>query len=939
MAPHVSWTLSILLLGSVVFPGGLAFFPNFWTKFLGLTWKSYTHQDLTEDAILNVTLQILLDHKHPTRPPINVREFQGKTLIADDILRAYFGEEASARQFRASMQQIVNANANMDFFSGTRDDPLCHFDSERLLSGNSRLLRSREKLLEAVIAKDYEGARQKLGQILHSLQDFYSHTNWVEMGNKDINTDLASPGKQVNSLARASDQTCTDCSDSLCQNNIADFINKNKLLTSGYYGETPNKPQGKCSHGGPFDDSRHRSALGGINKDTASFIYSPHHFLHHKAAKLALEASINFLSELKIDITDKEMLRLLGVSSFPALSFVVDTTGSMGEEITAVRRQAHNIIYRQNMLPPDHFILVPFHDPGFGPLLETSNPREFLDHLDSLIALGGGDEPEMCLSALQLALIHTPPYSEIFVFTDASSKDMELRSSVEALIQERKIKVSFLITEDPDRMQGRRRKRRELLRQDRFNLYSELAFTSGGQIIFSNNEDIDAVTDIIKESSHFDIVNLLDVKSEKRGEATHVFEIDHFIRNVTLFINGDIRGINVYNPDGHIQIVKNHREGLFTRITLEDPLMVGNWSVAVKNTNPYTLHVQGRSSFDFLYYFGSFLNGSHPGLYKYTNQPVAGVPSVLVVEAIGLPEAAHLDQVSLTFTQGETHMLPLEPTNQSRLLIAEVGHLPIGEFRVGVTGQDGTGHVLHREAPQHGKAAECVMEISTVLEHGLAEGERHLMSLMVTKYGSSNCYAIKLSTDNKDFKVWTDVNRVEFGDTNSVNASEFWIEAPTTMNTDSMLTVTATAASCHDKTKSCFTMQRLPVKKKPEAIPLIFPNCTILSYSGICPLSELPNPCKQHPWSVTFLGLHSDGIESVRVLHGAGSVLHETDGIYEHIHFTSDCCSKEVELLLISYTKTSGYCHARALSASALPSQDKLMMFLVGIIFIWINSW
>lgn len=52
----------------------------------------------------------------------------------------------------------------------------------------------------------------------------------------------------------------------------------------------------------------------------------------------------------------------------PALVFVMDTTGSMFEEITAARLRAHSIIQSQANSPrqPGTFVLVPFHDPGEG---------------------------------------------------------------------------------------------------------------------------------------------------------------------------------------------------------------------------------------------------------------------------------------------------------------------------------------------------------------------------------------------------------------------------------------------------------------------------------------------------------------------------------------------------------------------------------------------
>ena len=44
----------------------------------------------------------------------------------------------------------------------------------------------------------------------------------------------------------------------------------------------------------------------------------------------------------------------------------------------------------------------------------------------------------------QLALTHSPPLSEIFVFTDASPKDAHLFNSVKALALEKQCKVGLL---------------------------------------------------------------------------------------------------------------------------------------------------------------------------------------------------------------------------------------------------------------------------------------------------------------------------------------------------------------------------------------------------------------------------------------------------------------------------------------------------------------
>uniref|UniRef100_A0A8D2J0G7 von Willebrand factor A domain containing 7 n=1 Tax=Varanus komodoensis TaxID=61221 RepID=A0A8D2J0G7_VARKO len=475
---HLLWMLTLLYLPPREVHG---FFPNFWSRTMAFAPGSITHQDMTEEAILAITVRLFAETRRPAKGKhIREEDFKDKTLLADDIFAAFYGPGVSAKRFRGAIAQVANANANMDFANTTRNDPRLHFDSELIYATNSWLLQARKEVLQAVRSEQYDVAREKLGQLLHSLQDFYSHSNWVELGHQQIHPDLVQPGREIKSIAEES-------------------IPAKGLLTTGYYGTQPEKPIGKCSHGGRFDGSSQREPRGGINKDSSSQFFSPHHYLHHEAAALAQEASKHFLEKLWREMGSKPFMRLLDISPTTGLSFVVDTTGSMGEEINAAKLQARDIIDRRRgtSQEPDFYLLVPFHDPGFGPVHKTSDPEEFWRILDTISPLAGGDEPEMCLSALELALQSSPAYSEIFVFTDASAKDAHLKNSVEALIQEKKCKVTFLITEDPSKT----RVKRETLAPDRFNLYVNLAHSSGGQIIFTDNKNIQEVAKIISESS------------------------------------------------------------------------------------------------------------------------------------------------------------------------------------------------------------------------------------------------------------------------------------------------------------------------------------------------------------------------------------------------------------------------------------------------------
>ncbi|EPY85391.1 protein G7c-like protein [Camelus ferus] len=694
---------SVLLLLQLLLPPASAFFPNVWS--LLAAPGSITHQDLTEEAALNVTLQLFLEQPPPGRPPLLLEDFLGHTLLADDLFAAYFGPGSPSRRFRAALGEVSRANAAQDFLPTSRNDPDLHFDAERLGQGRTRLVGALQETLVAARALDHSLARQRLGAALHALQ-------------------------------------------------------------------IPFPNPGKCSHGGHFDQSSSQPPRGGINKDSTSPGFSPHHMLHLQAAKLALLASIQAFSLLRSRLGDRGFSRLLDITPASSLSFVLDTTGSMGEEINAAKIQARRIVEQRlgSPMEPSHYVLVPFHDPGFGPVFTTSDPDSFWKQLNELHALGGGDEPEMCLSALE---------------------------------------VTFLVTEDPSRFHGRAR--REVLSPLRFEPYEAVALASGGEVIFTKDQYIRDVAAIVGDSIA-DLVTLPLEPSVVVPERPLVFSVDGRLQRVTVRIHGEVSSFWIRNPAGVSQgqeegdgpLGHTRRFGQFWMVTMNDPLQTGTWEIQVTAKGIPRVRVQAQTSLDFLFHFGiPKEDGPHPGLYPLT-QPVAGLQTQLLVEVTGLGSRGHpgdpLPHFSHVVLRGvpqgaELGQVPLEPVGpQERGLFA--ASLPptllstAGPFSLEIIGQDGAGQGLHRAAPQPCAVVPVLLELSGPPSL-LAPGTKAPLSLHIASFSGPRDLDLRTSV-NPSFTLTSNLSRVSL-EQNESAWGRLWLEVPDSAAPDSVVMVTVTA--------------------------------------------------------------------------------------------------------------------------------------------------
>ncbi|XP_061576207.1 von Willebrand factor A domain-containing protein 7 isoform X2 [Cololabis saira] len=853
------------------------FLPNFWSRVLTLSWDSYTHQYMTQEAILNVTLEVLKDTgKH-----------QGRHAKEETRL---------GRGFWRAVADVVSSNAAMDFLSSTRSDPVYHFDSERVEGAIGMLREFWTQTVLSVRAKEYQSARYSLGQLLHSLQDFYSHSNWVEMGRSSIYLHLLQPEEPAIPVAKEDKPTCMECFSATCRNNFLSALTNTQedqqLLTTGYFSTFPPKPHGKCSHGGILDTGQHLSARGGINKDSTSPLFSPHHYLHVEAATLATEATLAVLRDLKDTVGHKVFLKLFSVKQVPALVFVMDTTGSMFEEITAARLRAHSILQSRANSPrqPGTFLLVPFHDPGVGPVYEADDPNQFMQYLENLMALGGGDEPEMCFSAIQLALTHSPPLSEIFVFTDASPKDAHLFDAVKALALKKQSKITFLLTEDPNyktvKMKMRRRRKRrskEPLSPDRFSLYSSLSSLSGGLTIFTTDSDIHRVSAIVEDNTAVDKVTLLHVESDQELMSVHSFRVDSSVTKVILRITGSIRECILTSPSEISQSLLSehgplaeleHFQGLY-RISLLPPVQPGD------------------SSVDFLYYFATVTNETHPGLARVEGSPVAGVPAFLVLAVTGLApdEEVSFSHATLLGAEGQSlQQVTLNLSSSSSIhaldeVVGLVDSIPTVPFCVRLTGQDSRGNRLERVSTEMVHPTHVQIQVFSVPR--LVPGHSTTVEFDVLNHGPARLFNLT-ADDDHGYIIMRGPHRFPVVAQGSFRG-QVHLLTPATAQSGATVTLSLTVHALDSPASNYAVAYLTVVPPDGDTSP---PSCSAARLQSDCPAA-----CDGSSWSVSLVVSDNgrSGLAALQLHQGEGtlSLLHSPPPGHEQPHAHQNKTSDE----------------------------------------------
>lgn len=718
--------------------------------------------------------------------------FAFKPKFHEEITESALGaisRTVDGRTFRftdKAIQQIRAADAATDDGAVTNSkpfaDPANHFDNEQFSASTARLKSIKEEIIREITdPKNCSGdkARERLGRALHILQDFYSHSNWVELGFTGEDTRF---GRSTFSATAGA--TCpTDPA------TLDPALSGLSDLTSGYYfgrcGKDDSKlPAGKCYHGveSIFCDNH-----GGINKDDPG---RPNHATAKSIAEKSTQDYVeHILDDPRVAGDVRAIKLLMGLGG--SLGVVIDDTGSMGPEISAVKAQVTAIVngvVGTDKEPAD-YVLVRYGDPDVGPPVSTTDAGEFLAAVNALRARGGGDCPELLMEAQLQAIAQSCEGSTIFTFTDASAKDASLSNNVNTARRDKKIQLTPLLTGtcspiDPSII--------------------SIAEASGGQLFLLNQSELGRVFDLVEPQLSGDFVTLRRSSGTMAGPREFVIPVDSTITRAVFSVAVDVKGsITLFDPDGDPVDPATDPDVTLTSLstgwifTVDAP-GPGSWKLSFTGSGGFRMAAQANSPLEFFGFdFVRLENPVHPGYFPIEGEPVAGSEHTVVATLIGPFATADFRLVDETGATLQLIGLFRGDLNAADDKFVGTLDLPTEPFRVVASGIDEEGHAFERLFASRIRlqTVEVLVDPATLVD-ALVPGTTTTLGFNVRNLGGSGSFRI-LVTDNERFvaRFSPTVLTLDTGESARVEAE---VTVPLTAPEGTLVSINATATSLSD---------------------------------------------------------------------------------------------------------------------------------------------
>ena len=740
----------------------------------------------------------------------------------------FFGVTEATDPMEDALDEIVDGNAQTDALGNYR--PPEHFDSEMFEAGQSFVVAKADQVVRALEVNDTASARAALGTALHAVQDFYSHSNWIELGNTAPSQTLGRDGSRFSNLAARNETTCSDCTigTQICADCTENLITPR--LTSGYFsdgpGRPPEMPPRKCSHGGRLDSTAPSDKNFGINKDVLNCNFSPHSHLHDQAAALATSATRQYIRDLAARLTARQLRQLFGVG--PVLVFAIDTTQSMEPIIDGLKARTAALVDERigTAEEPSKYVLVPFNDPNVETTLTTGDPEVFKRALDQLDATGGGDCPEPAYAAVEKALALADAGSDIFLYTNGSAKDPENASGVFDLAAKKDAQFwafSF------GSCFGARSGQRASLGSEPTSIdrilgegdFEDLALATGGQVFRLDDDEASAITalaDFVVRSNAVEVLSIAGTASEATA---YPVPVDSEMSALTLAFSGSSAptlrrpdGTPVADGDPSVTVTSFDRSVIQT-IAAPAP---GIWTVEVEaDAGDFFLNVAGESrldlsSFDFVELSG---RPGHEGYFPIPGFPVLGEPALAAFSLSGAPASVELELRTKDFRLLDTVTPERGNGQEEGELSAEIA-TDHEDFLVYAVGTDMEDRAFRRVVPAQVRPATLRLVAPPGRE--LRPGESTTYQVEVINLGPADDFIVTAS-DDRGFLTGISPTELSLGRAESgMVAVQLSVPEGTGPSTD---VLTVRAESRDDPTLSNFAVITSPIRADDAGEPCV----------------------------------------------------------------------------------------------------------------------
>ncbi len=701
-----------LKVGFAALAAGLALFASFVPSSYGFSPDETGHEGITRQALGGIS-----------------RTVDGETL----------------RFTQRAIDEIARANNRVD---NNQFNAALHFDDEALDAGSALLVALKQQVIASLQGDSADGrtARQTLGRALHTVQDFFSHSNAVESG-------AGVPNFGEATLVRLPANAAT-CTGTLL--NPGTTLIPGAGLTSGYF-RIPlcGPPAGKCRHGVPF------VCPDGINKD------GPDRAGYGAARAEAATATTNFVDAILdapgVAGNAKAIKRLMDIRA--TLGAVIDDTGSMGSIIAAVKSNVASIVASVSNTDdePDQYLLQTFNDPSVGATGKFSNPDPFLSALNAVSANGGGDCPELAWTGASLAVNAALTDSTLYLFTDASAKDTGLAGTVAAVAKKKRTKIYPLLFGSCSPFD---------------QAYFDVAQATGGQVFTLSRAEAGTIFNLVAPLAKHNVHAIMVVRTDLAGSVAYDIPVDDTLSQVTFSVAMINKGtITLKRPDG--SVVAGGDAGVsFTDLsggrvyTVQAPA-VGNWRLELAGTSSVSVSVNAITSlflnaFDFVELKG---RPAHQALLPLDGAPVAGRATTAMASLYGPFGGAAFE---LRNPAGATlTTIAMSQNNPNAGADKFVGGLtpPAGPFSPYVTGRTAAGQPYQRVLPGEIRAATVEVRAPDAVDM-VPIGRATPLVFTVTNFGPAGTFSF-LATDDKGFVTGSNSGSISLntGDSTQISIS------------------------------------------------------------------------------------------------------------------------------------------------------------------------